>query len=79
MSNSFGSKELQECLEKLGFYPKDSNSSHVKYFHKDGKKSKYPFLMVQVGKKNYGKNSCKRYVQELKQFGFTKEEIEKNL
>ena len=54
MSKSFGSKDLQKCLLKLNFYQKTSNSSHVKYLHKDGKKGRYPFLMVQLGKKDYG-------------------------
>jgi len=79
MSKSFGSKDLQKCLLKLNFYQKTSNSSHVKYLHKDGKKGRYPFLMVQLGKKDYGQNSCSRYIQELKSFGFTKKEIEKAL
>ncbi len=79
MSKSFGSGELHKCLKKLGFYPEDSSSSHVKYYHKDGKRGEYPFIMLQMGKKTYGHNSCNRYIQELKKFGFTKEEIEKYL
>lgn len=79
MSKSFGTKELHQCLIKLGFTPDNSNSSHIKYYHQQGKVGQYPFIMVQVGKKNYGKNSCQRYIQELKKFGFSKKEIEKYL
>lgn len=79
MSKAFGTKELHQCLTKLGFIPENSNSSHIKYYHKEGKRGQYPFIMVQIGKKEYGKNSCSRYIQELKKFGFTKQEIEKCL
>ena len=76
---AFGFKELHKCLEKLGFYPEDNNSSHIKYYHKDGKCGKYPFLMIQVTRKKYDKNASNRYIRELKMFGFTKKEIEEKL
>lgn len=79
MSKIFGTKELQECLIKLGFIPKDSNSSHIKYYHQEGKAGQYPFIMIQAGKKTYGTNSCNRYIQEIKKFGFSKKDIEKYL
>ena len=76
---SFGSKELERCLLKLGFIPKGIQSSHVKYYHKKGRTGSKPFMIVQLGKKSYGKNAANRYVSEIKKFGFAKEEIEKNL
>lgn len=82
MSKNFGARELQKCLRKLGFLLKKTSSkshSHLKYYHKDGKTGRYPFFIIQDGKKEYGRNSCERYIQELKYFGFSKKEIEKLL
>lgn len=79
MNRSFGSKGLQECLEKLGFVPRGIESSHLKYYHKQGKIGSKPFMIVQLGKKTYGHNAANRYMAQIKKFGFTKEEIEKNL
>ncbi len=80
MTKAFGYKDLDTCLIALGFYPKTHNSSHIKYYHKDKNRvGKYPFMEVQVGRKPYGTNSAKRYIQQLKKFGFTKIEIEKYL
>lgn len=79
MSKSFGSRNLQKCLKKLGFIQKGIKSSHVKYFHKDGKIGSKPFMVVQLGKKTYGKNAGNRYISQLKKFGFTKKEIERHL
>ena len=79
MTKSYGYKELHNCLTSLGFYPEDNNSSHIKYYHKEGKTGKYPFIMDQVNLKTYQKNAKSRYISELKMFGFTKEKIENNL
>lgn len=79
MVKAFGYKELHKCLTKLGFSAENSNSSHIKYYHKDGKQGKYPFFMAQITRKKYGTNAANRYISELKMFGFTKEEIEENL
>lgn len=79
MSKSFGSKNLDKCLTKLGFSQKGIKSSHAKYYHKRGKAGSKPFIIIQLGKKTYGKNASNRYISQLKRFGFTKKEIEKNL
>jgi len=79
MSKSFGTKDLRKCLKKLGFIPKGIRSSHVKYCHKEKKVGSNPFIIVQLGKKTYGKNASSRYISQVKQFGFSKEEIEKDL
>lgn len=80
MSRGYGSKELIRCLQALGFYSKDSTDKrHPKFYHKEGKVGKYPFMIVQTGQKTFGKNASERYIQELKKFGFTKREIEDKL
>lgn len=79
MTKSFGSKELQKCLNKLGFVPKGIKSSHIKYYHTESRVGSKPFIIVQLGKKTYGKNASNRYLSQIKRFGFTKEEIEKYL
>lgn len=77
MTKAFGYRELVNCLTSLGFSPKSQNSSHIKYYHKNKNcVGKYPFIEVQVGRGSYGTNSAKRYIQQLKRFGFTKKEIE---
>lgn len=50
MVKSFGYKELHKCVTKLGFRPDTSNSSHIKYYHKDGKHGKES--MKEVGYKH---------------------------
>ena len=77
MKKSFGSKELQRCLARLGFISRGIESSHLKYYHKRGLSGSKPFMIVQLGKKTYGRNAANRYISQIKQFGFTKEEIEK--
>lgn len=79
MNRSFGSKELQKCLEKLGFAPRGVESSHLKYYHERGRSGSKPFMIVQLGKKTYGRNAANRYITQIKQFGFTRKEIEENL
>lgn len=39
----------------------------------------HPFFQFQLGRKTYDPHSANRYITQLKNFGFTKEEIEKNL
>jgi len=82
MKLSFGSKELCRCLEKLGFQCQaQKDTSHVKYKSPHnikilpGEKS---FIPVQLGRKHYDKHSSTRYLRQIKQFGFTDEEIKKS-
>ena len=79
---SFGSRELIKCVEKLGFEYKRQSSSHLIYHPPRGSKSmtiSKNILPIQIGRKTYDKNAQSRYVSQIKSFGFTKEEIEKNL
>ena len=79
MKKAFGSKQLQRCLEKLGFIPRGIESSHLKYYHQSGRTGSKPFMIVQLSQKTYGRNAANRYISQIKQFGFTKEEIERYL
>lgn len=79
---SFDSRELENCVKKLGFTFKNIQSSHVKYLPPKSKNflpEARPYFVLQLGKKTYDSNAMSRYVTQLKRFGFTKEEIEKNL
>lgn len=80
---SFGSKELEGCVKKLGFtYDSISSSHHAKYCPPKEKKvpiGEYPFFQFQLGRKTYDQNSMSRYIRQLKNFGFSKEEILKRL
>lgn len=82
MSKSFGSKELVKCVEEFGFKYHSANAHHVKYYPPSGKVPPggiRPFYMIQLGRKTYDPVSAARYISELKKFGYTKEEIEKNI
>lgn len=82
MSKAFDSKELIKCVEKFGFTFNSSNSHHSKCYPPLGKlppSGIRPFYMIQLGRKTYDPVSASRYISELKKFGYTKEEIEKNL
>lgn len=80
---AFGSRELERCIKKLGFtFDSISSSHHAKYNSPLDKKvpiGQYPFFQFQLGRKTYDPHSANRYITQLKKFGFTKEEIEKNL
>ena len=79
---NFGTKDLCKCLENLGFTFDEHQTSnhHYKYSAPKGHivpKGLRPFMMVQIGQKVFRPHSCSRYITEIKQLGFTKEEIEK--
>lgn len=83
MEKLFGSVHLIHCLKKIGFIQdSQKGSSHLKFIppkeHKipDGIR---PFMMVQLGKKQYDPHSCSRYLTELNRLGFNKKELEKLL
>lgn len=80
---AFGSKELEKCVKRLGFsFDSISSSHHAKYsppLSKNVPIGQYPFFQFQMGRKTYDPHSANRYITQLKNFGFTKEEIEKNL
>lgn len=80
---AFGSKELEKCVEKLGFtFNSISSSHHAKYNPPKGINipvGNYPFFQFQLGRKAYDPHSANRYITQLKKFGFSKEQIEKNL
>lgn len=79
---SFGSKELENCVKKLGFTFKNIQASHVKYLpspRNHVSSEARPYFVFQLGKKTYDKNGANRYITQLKRLGFSKEEIEKNL
>ena len=80
MTKAFGSKELIKCIGKLGFTYQGMSSSHSIYKPPAGKEnSEHRPLPIQVGKKSFDPHSRARYISEIKSYGFTKEEIEKNL
>lgn len=79
---SFGSKELENCVKKLGFTFKNIQASHIKYLpppRQDASAEARPYFVFQLGKKSYDKNAASRYITQLKRLGFSKEEIEKSL
>ena len=82
MKSSFGSKELEKCLIDLGFIPqKRVGSSHLKY-KLAGKKippGTRPFIIVIEGRKVYDPHTAGSYIHQIKNLGFTVEEILKNL
>lgn len=81
MSKSFGSREFEKCVRALGFTLKHISSSHAKYIPPPAKNSPgiRPFFIIQLGRRTYDPHSANRYISQLKGFGFTKEEIERNL
>lgn len=80
---AFGSKDLEECVKKLGFtFDSISSSHHAKYtppHDRDPLPGVRPFFTFQLGRKTYDPNSANRYITQLKRLGFTKEEILKHL
>ncbi len=79
MSKIFGSKELCNCLIKLGFLPKPQNaSSHQKYSIPLGLKPPQglrPFIIVILGKNKYDPHTCSSYVSQIKRLGIDFEKI----
>ena len=76
----YGSKELVNCITKLGFtlHRKQTGSSHVKYDPPKAVKihaGSRSFLIVQMNIKVYDKNACNRYIKQIKDFGFTEKEV----
>lgn len=80
---SFGSRELKQFCKKFSFrFDSMSSSHHAKYYPPKSRQTsnpKRPFFQFQLGRKTYDRHSANRYISQLKQFGFTKEEIERNL
>jgi len=79
MKRSFGSKELCRCLKHLGFRLQSSRgTSHVKFKIPPGRKipvGTRPFIIVQMGRKSYDKHSSTRYLRQIKDLGFSEEEV----
>lgn len=75
----FGSLILFQTLIKLGFITNDhQKGSHVKLY--PPKKITVPlgvkpFMIVQMGKKQFDKHECSRYISELVQKGIDRKEI----
>lgn len=80
---SYGSKQLENCVKSLGFtFDSISSNHHAKYNPPPGKTvpiGNYTFFQFQLGRKTFDTNAQNRYITQLKRFGYTKEEIEKNL
>ena len=80
---SFGSKELVKCLDKLGFKAKSQNAtSHLKFSAPDGCQINIgdrDFIIVQMNRKEFDPHARTRYVAQIKKFGFSENEILKNL
>lgn len=83
MKKSFGSRELYKCLIKLGFNPlAQKGTSHLKFSPPKGKvvsQGTRPFMIIQLNIKTYDPHSASRYINQIMKFGFSKEEIYKNL
>ena len=76
----YGSRELTRCLESLGFTlrRKQSGTSHVKYdppSHVKANPGERSFIIVQLNIKNYDSNACSRWINQIKAFGFSREEV----
>lgn len=80
MRKAYGSRELVKCLQCLGFSPKPQRAtSHIKYIpprHKKINPNIRPFLIVQLGRKTYDPHAQTRYIRQIMNFSFSKEEIE---
>ena len=80
----YGSRELVHCLESLGFSlrRKQTGTSHVKYdppSHVKVNPGERSFVIVQLNIKTYDSNACSRWINQIKSFGFSREEIIKAL
>jgi predicted RNA binding protein YcfA (HicA-like mRNA interferase family) len=77
MKTSFGSKDLIKCLKCLGFIEsKQSGSSHQKFKSPKGKQvGKRSFIIVIKGRKNYDPNTRSSYIRQIKEFGFSDNNI----
>lgn len=79
MSKIFGSKELGNCLIRLGFTPKPQNAtSHQKYSIPSSLKVTpgiRPFIVVIQGKKKYDPHTCSSYVSQIRKLGIGIEKI----
>ncbi len=82
MKQSFGSKELSKCLTKLGLEPQRGiGSSHTKYKLKSKKVpvGMRPFIIVIEGRKTYDPHTASSYLRQIRNLGFSAEEIIENL
>lgn len=83
MKVNFGSRELGIVLECLGFIPRaQHSSSHQKYKIPQGKKMPVglrPFIIVILGRKAYDPHTQSSYLRQIKNLGFSEEEIVKCL
>ena len=79
----YGSRELASCLKNLGFTPrKQMGTRHIKYdppVHASVNPGQRTFIIMQQNIKTYDSNACSRYINEIKTFGFSREEIIKAL
>lgn len=78
MNKSWGSRELVQCVECLGFEFK-RQTRHLIYAPPKGRTSttiNKNLLPIKGEVKSYDPNSRSRYITQIKSFGFTKEEIE---
>lgn len=78
---SFGKRKAKKLCRKLGFIIDDSKGKggHSKAIHptrvaKDTKGRTTKFIII-AGRKEYSKSFRERFIKELVNFGFSKEEI----
>jgi len=78
---SFGSKDLIICLHKLGFRKnKQHGTSHLKLSSQNPVPAgTRPFIIVILNKKIYDPHTQRSYLRQIKNLGYTQEEIEKNM
>ena len=78
---NFGSKQLCKCLKKLEFTEnRRKGSSHVKYStNKKVETGARPFIVVIMGRKTYDPRTSRSYIRQIKNLGFSEEEITKHL
>ncbi len=81
MNLSFGSRDLTRCLLKLGFTPNPQvGSRHLKFISpRPVSKGQRSFIIVLQNKKVYDPITCKNIFRQIKQLGFSEEEILKCL
>lgn len=78
---SFGSKDLVNCLQSLGFKKnKQHGTSHLKLSSsKPVPPGIRPFIIAILNKKTYDPHTQKSYLRQIKNLGYAQEEIEENM
>lgn len=83
MSNLFGSRELLKFAKKNKMIvAPNAGTSHKKFIINNPDvsfKGQRTFLTIILNKKEYDKSTCSSYRRQLRELGFSKQDIEKYL